>query len=493
MNRGQPGALFEALRLLELPAGVPRARTCRFPADVGLLIRLLAGDETSLEEARHAHSEAVAVLLDAAEFYLLQVCFTPGVDSYRVLGVNRDAPSEQIREHYRLLVRWLHPDRNSDAWQTVYLDRVNQAWRDLRHPSERAAYDQSVPETILADALPAASNVPAFALAPAGAAPGKRLSARVMRRMPARALAVLGVVAVLALGWFYLDQPDRTGTNAPGLADQTMIAEPSGFMAEPPPVPLPKPVPDELFDEVAAAEPPATPPDTDISPATERASRAAAIVVSAQAASEPAPVSAPTGRPVSVKSARPQPLADMKSSPRLPPADRARASAVVAAVVAEPAPRAPASRVDLAELQPPPAIEAVDAQSAQVPAAQPDPRVVATLLDQFQRAYGAGDLVRLMALFTREARNRPQAKAQGRLADDYRALFATSRARSLSLSHVNWWQESDGLAVVASFEAAVTPIESHRQHLSAGDIYFELRPDGDALRIASVRHQEHAR
>ena len=131
-----------------------------------------------------------------------------------------------------------------------------------------------------------------------------------------------------------------------------------------------------------------------------------------------------------------------------------------------------------------------DQAPVQPPPERLDALAVLPLLEQFQSAYDAGDLIRLMALFTREARNRP--KADGLLADGYRALFESSRARSLSLSHINWWQEAEGLAVVANFEATVTPLDSGHQHSSAGDIYFELRREGESVRIASVRHQEHS-
>ncbi len=488
MNSESPGALFEALRLLELPAGVPAARTRRFPADVGLLIRLLAGDEASLEQARQQHPAAVEVLLDAAEFYLLQVCFTPGVDSYRVLGVNRDQPLERIREHYRLLVRWLHPDRNSDAWQTVYLDRVNQAWRDLRHPPERAQYDRDMPETATADAAEPDTGVPAFARVAAAKAPALRpVSARTMHRLPARVLAVLGAVAALALGWFYLDQPDRRATPLLSVDEQAASPGPARFRTGPSPVPTPS-VPVEALPIVA---PPANRQTADVLPAAAvRFSGGVLVVSSTLPATAERKDSTPQTSQGSANPGRPGKVASGPSQAQSPTVARSAPAVAVAEAPASAALLAPTPTEDAADRAAPPVIAASTAAPA-APADRVDPLAVQMLLAQFQRAYGAGDLIRLMALFTRDARNRPQ--QQGLLADDYRALFESSRARSLSLSHVNWWQETGGLAVVASFEAAVTPLDSHRERLSTGDIYFELRREGDAVRIASVRHQENQR
>lgn len=493
MSSDSPGALFEALRLLEMPAAVPIARTQRFPADVGLLIRLLAGDEASLEQARHQRPEAVEVLLDAAEFYLLQVCFTPGIDSYRVLGINRDAGIEQIREHYRLLVRWLHPDRNSDAWQTVYLDRVNQAWRDLRHLADRAKYDRDVPETATAEAAMPDAGVPAFARVAAARTPALRsVSARTMHHLPARVLAALGAAASLALGWFYLHQPDGVEARPPPADTQVGAVEPDGFEAWPPaPVrvaePRSRPPIEAAVDALASDQ---RTMDTDSRDALRFVDGAVLVTSALPAGSEPAP-SASRKEPVAIASKRREPPARDPPSPGLLPIETSGPSAASKLAAAIPVLIAPAAaKADEGEFdhEAPPVIAAGTAQPAAPPAERLDPQAVQSLLEQFQRAYGAGDLIRLMALFTRDARNRP--KAQGRLADDYRALFESSRARSLSLSHVNWWQESGGLAVVASFEAAVTPLDSHRERISAGDIYFALRREDDAVRIASVRHQE---
>ncbi|HEU4662461.1 MAG TPA: DnaJ domain-containing protein, partial [Dokdonella sp.] len=75
-------------------------------------------------------------------FYLQQALFDPGTDAYRVLGLAPDAPAERVRQHYRWLQRWLHPDRLGDEWESVYAKRVNWAWRQLRNAESRDAYDR---------------------------------------------------------------------------------------------------------------------------------------------------------------------------------------------------------------------------------------------------------------------------------------------------------------------------------------------------------------
>ena len=37
-----------------------------------------------------------------------------------------------MREHMRWLLEWLHPDRNSSDWESVYAERVIEAWREAK-------------------------------------------------------------------------------------------------------------------------------------------------------------------------------------------------------------------------------------------------------------------------------------------------------------------------------------------------------------------------
>ena len=60
-------------------------------------------------------------------------------DPYRVLGVRRDATTDEIHDAYRRLARRLHPDvGGADVIEMV---RIDDAWVVLRDLSTRAAYD----------------------------------------------------------------------------------------------------------------------------------------------------------------------------------------------------------------------------------------------------------------------------------------------------------------------------------------------------------------
>jgi len=62
---------------------------------------------------------------------------------YRILQVQPDAPLEVIKNNYRTLLQKLrlHPDLGGDHWNASH---INQAWRTLRDPGQRAAYDQQL-------------------------------------------------------------------------------------------------------------------------------------------------------------------------------------------------------------------------------------------------------------------------------------------------------------------------------------------------------------
>jgi len=63
-------------------------------------------------------------------------------DYYDVLGVTRDASSEDVKRAYRKLARKLHPDVTSDPDAGEKFKEVSQAYETLSNPDKRAAYDR---------------------------------------------------------------------------------------------------------------------------------------------------------------------------------------------------------------------------------------------------------------------------------------------------------------------------------------------------------------
>ncbi len=63
-------------------------------------------------------------------------------DYYKILGVNRDANQEQIKQAYRKLARKYHPDVSKEKNAEAKFKEAGEAYEVLKDPEKRAAYDQ---------------------------------------------------------------------------------------------------------------------------------------------------------------------------------------------------------------------------------------------------------------------------------------------------------------------------------------------------------------
>jgi curved DNA-binding protein len=63
-------------------------------------------------------------------------------DYYKILGVARDAPQDEIKRVYRRLARKYHPDVSKEAHAEERFKEVQEAYEVLKDAEKRAAYDQ---------------------------------------------------------------------------------------------------------------------------------------------------------------------------------------------------------------------------------------------------------------------------------------------------------------------------------------------------------------
>lgn len=194
-----------ALATFREPARLGELRDRPLP-EVLDVIKAAAGESATIEAAAEQLDASADTIREAAVFFLQQLLFAPNSDAYRVLGAGNDASQDRLRENYRWLMKWLHPDRNQDGWEVVYADRVNAAWQDLKTPDRRAEYDKR------AAASPAPAPV-SFAPRPVAIRPQKSvspiLSGSTVRRLPAMILGGLAALAVATLGLMYWVQVDN--------------------------------------------------------------------------------------------------------------------------------------------------------------------------------------------------------------------------------------------------------------------------------------------
>jgi hypothetical protein len=124
-------ALVAAIALSRAPSLAAVLRAQAIPDGVELLLRILAGDPDATREARAMTGLSEAELITAAELFVLQVMLCQGALSRRILGVPPDADRAMTRTHLRLLLSWLHPDKNSSPWHAPFARRVIAAWRQI--------------------------------------------------------------------------------------------------------------------------------------------------------------------------------------------------------------------------------------------------------------------------------------------------------------------------------------------------------------------------
>ena len=185
----------DAVRVaLQIYAEPPAARgAAQAPLPHGVLdaLKLAAGSAKTQGACSRDFGVAPERLTAAAKFFIEQVMFTQGADHYRVLGVDPQASTAMIHEHYRWLIRWLHPDREGAGWHAVLAGRVNKAYAELRHAGRRAAYDE-VRQTQAA----------ASAAQPHPCLPARRDAALVNRARRRRRMRRLAWLAALVIAVF---------------------------------------------------------------------------------------------------------------------------------------------------------------------------------------------------------------------------------------------------------------------------------------------------
>ncbi len=131
-------AIYIAMDARTKPAVMSFLSAGPLPDGLKCLLRIVADGEHRDATTAHVYktySPETVRAVSAA--FLSEVLFAHQSDPYRVLGLSPGAPLAEVREHKRLLLKWLHPDRNPELREHEKLACVIRAAeaieRDHRH------------------------------------------------------------------------------------------------------------------------------------------------------------------------------------------------------------------------------------------------------------------------------------------------------------------------------------------------------------------------
>jgi curved DNA-binding protein CbpA len=482
-------ALEQAITFLSRTDLIANARQQALPSGVTELLKISSGDNETLLAAQESSRRSQEDVRHAAEFYVQQILFAPESNHYRVLGVDPDDAEAKIKLHYRLLVRWLHPDKNSGDWEAVFSERVNRAWQALRTAERRREYDEQLALQMPQDM----QMMPSRELKPTqwreSNSGARFMSARTIKRLPIAVFSLLGIGAMLALLLFSQMQP-KLRTPIQAAENQS---SPENF---------PAPAVDSALPPVATVEQSVTQKQDNgfiasVNNDPAREIEIAAPVAATATAVQVLPVISKTkASPSALDVKEPAAVLAMQNKQKISEKPVLTSVPIMAAAAPElktknkrlrrnkngtysnetsVAVETSASASNMAMLKA--AETAADAMSD---------ASVKQFLQQFSRVYAEGDYFALHNLFTKDL-SILGAPPQRTALRSYRQLFESSQRREISLDHVTWLSTDQHIVVIASYQAEVLPRGKAEAQSSRGDIRLDLRLENGQLRIIRLQ------
>lgn len=470
------------------------------PIQPGVMLELATGK--GLDDYPDAQRAEIS---QAALFFVRQVFLAPGSDHYRVLGLRPSDEPEQVKRHYRLLMRLFHPDRDvsDEGWGELYAARLNQAYTVLSDPEARAAYDRQQRPM---PTLPPPSARPQWRPQPEreSRSLGPVMTA-LLPDTPTKALAWLWLAALLLIGWFYLTQVQPLPEME--IADNLPPVTP--LLRQAAEVPQPEPVARAARTVLTAS--PVEVREREVAPVTVKlepvARKAEPIIpkvmprVEAEGAALPAPVRqqrakthevaevAPTylprlaePRPVPDAVLRPQTQVSQPAPATLSKVETPDLQVTVPQIEPMPVQVAAPQRTENRTVPEPVAQPEINVAKVVSPVVVPTPSIetsaIETLIDQFHAAYVAGDARRLARLFAANGRAQ-RALGPREIERTYAAQFAAaSEAPVLEFGKLQW--QKQGTYARGSGPLRVTTEDDAVQDVR---VVVELRqqPDGSVL------------
>ncbi len=453
------------------------------PKDIAVLLRLAGGSEIHELGLAGFPEHDSADLNVAARFFVEQTMFRRDADHYRLLGIDPDASEQVIKEHHRLLMRMLHPDRtpDTDDWRGGYANRVNHAYNVLRNAHSRAAYDAE----LLAAREASAETVKhqrgaSVRYVHDGLGSYGSANKRSGHRVPFFVLTGVAAIAALYVGGVYLsNRADTVNQASAGEAATVPTTTEPGHaphtedkLSDLSPQVMAKL--ENLLNTDAEKRQPPQPPHPE-------------SLESGKTKTSQAPIT-PARNPASVRgdatglvgSQKPQGNVSLATAPITNSggvSQRQRESDVPPVVRNEPV-------ADTATLEPQRATQMLQMDKAV------DDRLIATakmeerdvhklspddlekLFARYVFYYERGDIGGFMSLFDDDARSASGGKSKIR--QDYANFFKSTSTRQLELTQPSWGGGGSAFIGKVPFRATIRNLNETQNKVFAGSIYFEV-------------------
>ena len=139
-------ALRNAIAVHRQPLLARRMEQTHLPDGLIDVLRVAAeGKERALSFSDELGA-SVSEVHDACLFYLQAVVFHQDASDARLLALTEPFNPEVFRDHKRLILKWLHPDRNHNNWENKLFNRVLSAAKRLERSMVQAELPQKVPD-----------------------------------------------------------------------------------------------------------------------------------------------------------------------------------------------------------------------------------------------------------------------------------------------------------------------------------------------------------
>ena len=129
-------ALKSAVALYRQPLLARKMEKSDLPQGISEVLRIAAGGSERAALAAESQGATAQELYQACLLYLQTVVFHQNAQDARLLGLSEPINREELRDHKRMILKWLHPDRNHNSWESKLFLRIQAAVARLENSKE---------------------------------------------------------------------------------------------------------------------------------------------------------------------------------------------------------------------------------------------------------------------------------------------------------------------------------------------------------------------